>query len=118
MFQQILDQLIQRVPEALAATFNDRDGEAVCSRTIQISNEGLQLLGAYQHVAKRHLQQAVEEFDRSEVKQVAFATDQHWILMMGAREQCTLVLVMQREGILGRARFHMEQAIEALNQEL
>jgi predicted regulator of Ras-like GTPase activity (Roadblock/LC7/MglB family) len=90
----------------------------VCSRTIQVSNEGLQLLGAYQHVVKRHLQQAVEEFDRGEIKQVAFATDQHWILMMGAKEQCTLVLVMQREGLLGRARFRMEQAVEALNQQL
>lgn len=118
MFQQILDQLIQRVPASRAATFNDRDGEAVCSRTIQVSNEGLQLLGAYQHVVKRHLQQAVEEFDRGEVQQVAFATDQHWILMMGAAEQCTLVLVMQRDGLLGRARFHMEQAVGALNREL
>jgi predicted regulator of Ras-like GTPase activity (Roadblock/LC7/MglB family) len=118
MFQQILDQLIQQVPEALAATFNDHDGEAICSRTIEVSNEGLQLLGAYQHVVKRHLQQAVEEFDRGEVKQVAFATDQYWILMMGALEQCTLVLVMRREGLLGRARFYMEQAIQALNQEL
>ena len=118
MFQQILDQLIERVPEALAATFNDRDGDAVCSRTIEVSNEGLQLLGAYQHVVKRHLQQAVEEFDRGEVKQLAFATDQHWILMMGADEQCVLVLVMRREGLLGRARFFMEQALEALNREL
>ncbi len=118
MFQQILDDLIARVPEAIAATFNDRDGEAVAFRTVQLPNEALQLLGAYQHVVKRHLQQAVEEFDRGEVKQVAFATDQHWILMVGAREQCTLVLVMQREGILGRARFHMEQAIEALNAQL
>jgi len=118
MFQQILDELIQRVPEALAATFNDKDGESVCSRTIQVSNDGLQMLGAYQHVVKRHLQQAVEEFDRGEVTQVAFATDQHWIVMMGAQEHCTLVLVMHREGLLGRARFYMEQAIVALNREL
>lgn len=118
MFQQLLDQLIEQVPEALAATFNDRDGDPVCSRTIQVSNEGLQLLGAYQHVVKRHLQQAVEEFDRGEVKQVAFATEQHWILMMGAKEQCTLVLVMRRDGLLGRARFFMEKAVEALNAEL
>ncbi|WP_026853456.1 roadblock/LC7 domain-containing protein [Geothrix fermentans] len=118
MFQQLLDQLIEQVPEALAATFNDRDGDPICSRTIQVSNEGLQLLGAYQHVVKRHLQQAVEEFDRGEVKQVAFATEQHWILMMGAKEQCTLVLVMRRDGLLGRARFFMEKAVEALNAEL
>jgi hypothetical protein len=38
--------------------------------------------------------------------------------MMAAKEQCTLVLVMQREGFLGRARFHMERTIEALNHEL
>jgi hypothetical protein len=38
--------------------------------------------------------------------------------MIGAIEQCTLVLVMQREGLLGRARFHMDQAIIALNNEL
>ena len=118
MFQKILDQLIERVPEALAATFNDRDGDPICARTIQLPSEGLQMLGAYQHVVKRHLQEAVEEFDRGEVKQVACATDQHWVLMMAAKEQCTLVLVMQREGFLGRARFHMERTIEALNHEL
>ncbi|MBI3129726.1 MAG: hypothetical protein HYZ13_00065 [Acidobacteria bacterium] len=118
MFQQILDDLISHIPESLAATFNDRDGEAVASRTVQLSNEALQLLGAYQHVVKRHLQQAVDEFDRGEVKQLCFATDQHWIVMMGAKEQCTLVLVMSGDGILGRARFHMEAAVERLNAEL
>jgi predicted regulator of Ras-like GTPase activity (Roadblock/LC7/MglB family) len=118
MFQKILDQLIERVPEALAAAFNDRDGDPICTRAIHVSSEGLQMLGAYQHIVKRHLQEAVEEFDRGEIKQVAFATDQHWILMMAAQEQCTLVLVMQREGLLGRARFHMERTIEVLNHEL
>lgn len=117
-FQPILDTLIERVPEAIAATFNDRDGEALCSRTIEVPNEALQLLGAYRNVVKRHLQQAVEEFDKGEIQQVAFATEQHWILMMGAQEQCSLVLVMRREGILGRARFHMAWAIEELNKEL
>ena len=117
-FQEILDRLIERVPESIAATFNDKDGEPICTRTIEVPNDALQLLGAYRNVVKRHLQQAVEEFDRGEVKQVAFATDLHWILMIGAKEQCTLVLVMQREGLLGRARFHMDQAIEALNHEL
>ena len=117
-FQEILDRLIERVPESIAATFNDKDGEPICTRTIEVPNDALQLLGAYRNVVKRHLQLAVEEFDKGEVEQVAFCTDQHWILMMGAKEQCTLVLVMQREGLLGRARFHMEQAIEALNNEL
>lgn len=117
-FQPILDMLIERVPEAIAATFNDRDGEALCSRTIEVPNEALQLLGAYRNVVKRHLQQAVEEFDKGEILQVAFATEQHWIVMMGAQEQCSLVLVMRREGILGRARFHMAKAIEELNKEL
>ncbi len=118
MFQKVLDQLIERVPEALAATFNDRDGDPLGSRAAQVPEEALQLLAAYEKVIRRQLQQALEEFDRGEVKQVAFATDRHWILMMGAQEQCTLVLVMAREGLLGRARYHMEQAIQALNQEL
>ena len=33
-------------------------------------------------------------------------------------EHCTLVMVMQRDGLLGRARYYMEQAVEALNKEL
>lgn len=117
-FQEILDRLIERVPESIAATFNDRDGEPLCSRTIEVPNEALQLLGAYRNVVKRHLQQAVEEFDRGEIEQVAFCTDQHWILMVGAQEQCSLVLVMRRDGILGRARFEMGRTVEALNAEL
>ena len=117
-FQQILDDLIAAVPEALAATFTDRDGEQVVTRTIQVPNEALQLLGAYQQTVRRHLAAAVEEFDRGEVEQIAFATAAHWILLMGSDEGCTLVLVMAREGLLGRARFHMQRAVERLNAEL
>jgi len=117
-FQEILDNLIQRVPESLAATFNDKDGDPICSRTIQVSNDALQLLGAYRNVVDRHLQQAITDFDDGEVEQVAFCTSQHWILMMGAMEHCTLVLVMRRDGILGRARFAMQQTIAKLNAEL
>ncbi len=118
MFQQILDQLIERVPEALAATFSDKDGEPICTRTIQVPNEALQLLGAYQQTVRRHLAQAIEEFDRGEIEQIAFATQEHWIIMMGATEGCTLVLVIQREGILGRARYEMGRAVKALDQQL
>ena len=117
-FQQILDELIAQVPEALAATFIDHDGEPICVRTIQVPNEALQMLGAYQQTVTRHLATAVEDFDQGAVEQIAFATAQHWILMMGAAESCTLVLVMAREGLLGRARFQMGRSIERLNKEL
>jgi len=117
-FQDILDQLIERVPESIAATFNDKDGDPICTRTIEVSNEALQLLGAYRNVVERHLRQAIDEFDRGDVEQLAFCTDQHWILMVGARERCTLVLVMRREGLLGRARFEMQRTIESLNLEI
>ena len=117
-FQDILDHLIERVPESIAATFNDKDGDHICARTIEVPNDALQLLGAYRNVVDRHLRQAIEEFDRGEVEQVAFCTDQHWILIMGAQERCSLVLVMHRDGILGRARFEMEKAIARLNSEL
>ena len=33
-FQEILDNLIERVPESIAATFNDKDGDPICARTI------------------------------------------------------------------------------------
>lgn len=118
LFQEILDNLIERVPESIAATFNDKDGDAICSRTIEIPNDALQLLGAYRNVVDRHLQQAIEEFDQDQVEQVAFCTSQHWILMMGAADRCTLVLIMRRDGILGRARFEMQRAIGRLNAEL
>ena len=117
-FQEILDNLIKRVPESIAATFNDKDGDPICSRTIEISSEALQLLGAYRNVVERHLHQAINEFDQGEVEQLAFCTGQHWILMMGAQERCTLLLVMRRDGVLGQARFEMMKAIHALNQEL
>jgi len=117
-FQEILDHLIERVPEAVAASFNDKDGDPICACTDRMPSDALQLLGAYRNVVDRHLNAAIEEFDRGEVQQVAFCTDQHWILMMGAKDHCALVLVMRRDGLLGRARFEMERAIAGLNQEL
>jgi predicted regulator of Ras-like GTPase activity (Roadblock/LC7/MglB family) len=118
IFQKILDRLVERVPEAIVATFNDRDGEALCRRNIEMKQDAIELLGAYRNVVKRHLQQAVEEFDAGEVEQIAFCTAQHWILMMGAEEQCSLVLVMRRDGLLGRARYEMDRALAELNAEL
>jgi predicted regulator of Ras-like GTPase activity (Roadblock/LC7/MglB family) len=117
-FQEILDNLIERVPEATAVTFNDKDGDTICSRTLEVSNEALQLLGAYRNVVGRHLQQAIVEFDPGEVEQLSFCTRTHWVLMMSAAERCALVLVMRREGILGRARFEMGRAVELLGAEL
>lgn len=117
-FQQILDALIERVPEALAASFSDKDGEVIASRTIQVPNEALAMLGAYQQTVKRHLQQSVEDFDKGIIEQIAFATPEHWIVVMGATEGCALVLVMGRDGILGRARFEMDRAIRVFNSEL
>ena len=117
-FQEILDNLIERVPEATAVTFNDKDGDAICARTIEVPNDALQLLGAYRNVVDKHLQEAIEEFDQDEVEQVTFCTSQHWILMMSAAERCALVLVMRRDGILGRARFEMQRAVQLLNDNL
>jgi predicted regulator of Ras-like GTPase activity (Roadblock/LC7/MglB family) len=117
-FQEILDTLIERVPESLAASFTDKDGEPICARSIEVSNDALQLLGAYRNVVERHLQQSIEEFDRGQVRQLAFCTDQHWILVMGAEERCSLLLVMHRDGLLGRARFEMQRTLEQLNSEL
>jgi len=117
-FQEILDHLIERVPESIAVTFNDKDGDPICARTIEVPNDALQLLGAYRNVVDKHLQLAIEDFDSGTVEQVAFCTGEHWILMMGAAERCALVLVMHREGILGRARYEMERAIASLNSEL
>jgi predicted regulator of Ras-like GTPase activity (Roadblock/LC7/MglB family) len=117
-FQEILDNLIERVPEAIAVTFNDKDGDAICARSIEVPNEALQLLGAYRNAVDRHLQQAIEEFDQGLVEQVAFCTSQHWILMTATLERCVLVMVLRREGILGRARFEMQKAVARLNSEL
>jgi predicted regulator of Ras-like GTPase activity (Roadblock/LC7/MglB family) len=117
-FQEILDNLIERVPEALAASFNDKDGDPISARATQMPGDALQLLAAYRNVVDRHLHAAIEEFDRGEVQQLAFCTDRHWILMMGAKDHCVLVLVMRRDGLLGRARFEMERAIGGLNREL
>ena len=117
-FQEILDNLIERVPEAIAATFNDKDGDAICARTIEVPNDALQLLGAYRNGVDRQLQQAIAEFDPGPVEQVTFCTGAHWVLMMGALERCSLVLVMRRDGLLGRARFEMERTLGFLNAEL
>jgi len=117
-FQKILDHLIECVPESIAATFTDKGGDPICTRTIEVPNEALELLGAYRNVMDRHLQAAIEDFDRGEVEQVAFCTSEHWILMVGAAERCSLVLVMRRDGLLGRARFHMQETVDALNREL
>ncbi len=117
-FQEILDNLMERVPESIAAAFNDKDGDPICARTLEVPNEALQMLGAYRNVVDRHLRQAIEDFDRGDLEQVAFCTSQHWILMMGAQEHCVLVLVMRRDGILGRARFEMDRAIAMLNSEI
>ena len=117
-FQSVIDRLMERVPEALAVTFNDKDGDPITISAAKLPKEAMQLLGAYQSVVQRTLKQAVEEFDQGEIQMAAFATGDHWILMTVLKESCTLVLVMQREGILGRARFELETAAQALNAEL
>lgn len=112
-FNYLLTNLLVDVPEAVGAIFVDPEGEAVDWVTRHNDPYDLKIEGAYHSIFKRRL-----ELIEGDVKHYTIQCDRLTSLTHALPDGYYLVLVLDRQGITGRAMHHLKRTAQAVAREL
>lgn len=118
MFRDVLERLVQAVPEAMAAALMGFDGIAVESFA-RAEGVDLQTFLAEYSVATQQLRQVPESLpDAGTLVALTIERQQATCVIAGLTDDYFLALMLRPPAIIGRARYHMRLAAPALAKEL
>lgn len=116
MFDEVLSSIRGRVEGALAISLLSLDGIPVVTQGD--SRIPLDVLGAELGTFVRSIQQANTEFNSGAVEQFSVVTEKYVTILSRITEEYFLLMVLDRNGNYGRARFELQKARYALQSEL
>ena len=118
-FKAILEQLVERVPGAIAAVLADWEGEAVSAYT---SGEGtdynIKFIGAHHGILLGHARKMLTELQLGQAREINFVMDNFHVLTAAVNREYYVVLALAPETSLALARFELRQALTRLKQEI
>lgn len=117
IFTERLHKILQTVEGARAVSVIGRDGIAV--ERIAVSDEpNLDLATAqYTDIAKK-LQTANAELEAGELREMIQTTDRYIVILSAITPEYFLMMILNADGSLGRARFELRKAAAELYDEL
>lgn len=117
MFEDRLHDVCSKIDGAVAATLVDHDGITVESYVengdIDLEALAAELLAQSNTIARDH-----RELDLGELKQLSVTTDRYTVLVSALTGDYSLLLVLNREGSYGRARFELRRALLNFESDL
>ena len=113
--QAVLQNLLQKCPDAEAVALMDPDGITVL---VEPREYNVELLGAEMASIVGEMEEASHELQHGALRQLEVGTDTRKLLLTTIVEGYFLLLFMEAEAIGGRAKFFSRVAREALYPEL
>jgi predicted regulator of Ras-like GTPase activity (Roadblock/LC7/MglB family) len=117
-FERALRQLLERVPQARAASLLGTDGIPV--ETWGSVEEGVSIEAVAAEMGRllKAAGSAAVAGGSREVREVATVTDRSIAVLSRVTGEYYLLLLLARDGSLGRGRFELARAAAALEEEL
>jgi predicted regulator of Ras-like GTPase activity (Roadblock/LC7/MglB family) len=116
-FKQLLDELIDSVPGASGAIIADWEGEAV-DRVARMDDYELRVIGAHKGIILGNLRQVMSRLQEDQLQEVVIATNNAQVLILPVTQDYFLLLVTQRDAVLGRALYASRRCVEELKKEI
>ena len=113
-FDEVVNGLLERCPGSRAAAIVDPDGIAVVSSS---SDPGLEALGAEYAAVLREVDEAGREFRHGGLEQFFVSAENAIVVLTSIAAGYFLVLVLDRGGLVGKARFLSRLTSERLYPE-
>lgn len=113
-FNDAVRELIERCPGAQGAAIVDRDGIAV---TVFPAGNGIDVLGAELATIIRGVDDAGREFKHGPLEQFSVFTEKAVVILTTMASGYFLLLIMNRDGVVGKARFLSRLTREQLRSE-
>ena len=116
-FKNELSALVQSVPGALGAILADWEGEAV-DQVSRMDDYQLKVIGAHKGVILTNLREVVKRLQGDSLREILITTEKNQTLILPVTDDYFLVLLLEKEGLLGRALFEARRCLEILKKEI
>ncbi|AJF07173.1 roadblock/LC7 domain-containing protein [Geoalkalibacter subterraneus] len=113
----LLRNLLGELPDALGVVLADWEGEAV-AHAARMDDFELKVFGAHHGIILDSLRQAAARLGEPGVEEVAIHADNRLILVMPVTEEYFIVLTLESEGLLARARHVLQAYAPQLHEEV
>lgn len=114
----MLDELIQKLPEAKGVILADWEGEAV-DHVARMDEYDLKILGAHIGIILTRLRQTVDPLtDPEGLQELVITTKDGYNIVCPVSEDYFVVLSLTRDGLLGRALFEGRRCVRKLQAEI
>lgn len=116
-FQTILQELVERTPEAIGAILVDWEGEAV-QEYCHCDPYDIRFLAAHQGIILSRLKEIPEEVHGGQVEDIIITTINNHLLIGPVDQEYALVMSIGRSGAVSLAMHHFRDAIGRLKKEI
>jgi predicted regulator of Ras-like GTPase activity (Roadblock/LC7/MglB family) len=117
VFEDILQRLVTTVPGATGAIFADWEGESVAHYCLYDEYD-LKVIAAHQGIIMSHLRDIHDQLAPGEMNEAVISTETEYLVTGAITREYTLVMTMERRGVLGRGLYHFRKAVDALRREI
>jgi predicted regulator of Ras-like GTPase activity (Roadblock/LC7/MglB family) len=117
VFEEILQQLVTTVPGANGAILADWEGESV-AHYCHYDEYDLKVIAAHQGIIMSHMRDIHDQLAPGEMHEAVISTESQYLITGAITREYSLVMTMDRHGVLGRALYHFRLAIAALRKEI
>lgn len=116
-FKELLSELVERVPGASGAIIADWEGETV-DRVARMDDYQLRLVGAHKGIILSNLRRVLGRLNRDQLQELIISTSETRTLVLPVTQDYFLVLIGDKDAILGRALFEARRCIASLKKEI
>lgn len=116
-FQKILEELLERLPDALGAILADWEGEAV-DQVSRIGDYEIKVIGAHKGIILTNLRLAMRDLGTDTLEEIMVTTAHSQTLILPVTSEYYLVLPLKRNETFGLALFEARRTITQLRREI
>jgi predicted regulator of Ras-like GTPase activity (Roadblock/LC7/MglB family) len=117
-FKTILKDLVQSVPGATGAILTDWEGEAVEYYSVSDNDYDLKILGAHQNIILNRVREVRDRIPSQTVRETVISTDLQHLVLGAVGNDYTLVMVLERNALVGRAVVRTRCSVGLLEKEI
>jgi predicted regulator of Ras-like GTPase activity (Roadblock/LC7/MglB family) len=117
-FKLIVQELVQSTAGATGAILIDWEGEAVEFYSPVASEFDIKILGAHQNIVFSRIREIRQRVSLQNVGNVVITTDQQHCILGAVGDDYTLVTVLERNALVGRALVNVQRTVRLLEKEI
>jgi len=117
-FKMILRELVQSVPGAVGAILTDWEGEAVEHFSLSGDDYELKILGAHQNIILNRVREIRDKIPSQNVREAVISTDRQHLVIGAVGDDYTLVIILERSALVGRAIVRARNSVRLLEKEI